>query len=778
MKILKKLSALILVFSMLASVTVFPVNASSYNDVADNMYYSDAIEALTLYGVVSGYKGSFNPDSYVTRAEFAKMISLVAGLENEIHSSAGNRKFDDVPIGYWGTGYINTAANNKLIVGYPNGYFEPERSITFAEAVTVILRAMDYSTADLGDNWPYAYMVKAAGLGLTDGILLNDNSPITRADLCVIINRALQTDLNHSSQTLISKMDINMTEETLVIATKNEDASLMANQIRTSDGVYKLANTSLKFTPLTKVKLILNDKKEVMNFNTTYVPEKTITSVDGYFDGEVYFADGTSSKMLGVTDSTPVYNAGTITSYGAFKNSIEGGAEVSVVYDENGTVGYLLFNDASYTEAVAVRSNIYTALNSVGVSREMIDAAKVIRNGYAATLDDVELYDVAYYLADNQTIYLYSDKISGVYNEAFPSKANVASIELSGNVLELETQAAAYKLGEKSGSYKLKSRITALLGRDGKVVDIVDLNASGASNYGILLSTGTKMSDDILESGQQTNYFTFINGEGHTINYSTKYDYSEKIGDIGRVSFDDDGNASFSNVSVNASVTGVVDKNNKKIGDHWLTSDCVILERLYAPSTRTGTATAQVIDIEDVTVSELTAKQVLYALTSGDFGDVALLIVENVTKNQYTYGVLKSMSGSTGSIGDRLGTAQAVYEIFTNGTTVNRNASFYTRIDSGVGVAMIMDGTKLVSLKALTKVAAGSKLNAIDFSRVKAGNGTYRMADDVQLIKKTSRNEYISISLDDARSYIGSTVNLFADSAVASGGLIRIVVIN
>ena len=774
MKRLKKLSAVMLIILIVASlVTIVPVSASSYKDVEDGQYYTDAIEDLTLYGIVSGYDGNFKPGSYVTRAEFAKMISLVAGLENEVYSSAGNRKFDDVPIGYWGTGYINTAANNKLIVGYPNGYFEPEKNITYAEAVTVLLRAMNYTTADLGDNWPYSYMVKASGLGITDGVQLQDNSPITRADLCVIINRALQADLNGSTQKLISKMDINMTEETLVIATKNEDASLSANQIRTSDGVYKLANIDLKLTPLTKVKLVLNDKNEVMNFNTTYVPEKTITTVDGYVDGTVYFADGTNSKSLGVTDNTPVYNEGTITNYGAFKNSIEDGAAVSVIYDENGTVGYILFNETNYTEAVAIREDIYSALESVGVSREKADAASVIRDGYAATIGDAQLYDVVYYLADNQTIYLYSDKISGVYNEAFPSKSNVASIEISGNVLELETQTAAYKLGEKDGSYKLKSRITALLGRDGKIVDVVDLNTSGASNYGILLSTGSEMSDDILESGQQYNYFTFINGEGNTVNYRTKQDYSERIGDIGKISFDEDGNALFGNLVPNASVTGKVDKNNNKIGDHWLTSDCVIIERLYAPSTRVGTATAQVIDIEDINVSELTAKHVLYAVTSGEFGDISMMIVENVTNNQYTYGVLKSMKGNSQS-------ATATYEVFTNGASVTKSASFYSKIGSGAGVAMVLDSSnlnKLVSIKALTKVEGASRLNAIDFSRVRAGSSTYKMGDDVQIVKKTG-SEYSSVSPNEAKNYIGSTVSLYADTAISLGGLIRIVVIH
>lgn len=773
MRSIKKILSAVLAISLSFAMIAVPAEASSYKDVDDNEYYTESIEALTLYGIVSGYAGYFDPNAYVTRAEFAKMTAIIAGLEDEVYSSAGNKKFDDVSVGYWGNGYINTVANNKIIVGYPNGYFMPEKNITFAEAVTVLLRTMNYTTNDLGDNWPYSYMIKAANLGLTDGVQLSNDSFITRADLCVIINRALQKELNGSTDKLISKMDIKMTDELLVIATKNEDASLDANQIKTSAGNYKLASADLQLTPLTKVKLVLNDDNEVINYTVQYVPKKVVTTVESYVSGTVYFANGTTSKSINVTDSTPVYSDGAITSYGAFKDSIEDGAAVAILYDENGAVGYLLFNDVDYTDAVTVRDNIYTALNSVGVTDEQINSAEVIRNGYAATLDDVEIYDVAYYLADNSTIYLYSDKISGVYNKAYPSKANVTSIELSGNILELETQTAAYKLGEKSGSYKLNSKITALLGRDGKIVDVVDLNSASAANYGILLSTQSAMSDDILESGKQYNYITVMNGEGNTINYKTLKDYSERIGDIGKLSFDDEGYATFAGVAVNASVTGKVDKNNKKIGDHWLTSDCVILERLYAPDTRTGTAKAQVIDIDDINVSELTAKQVLYAVTTGEFGDVSLLILENITSNQYTYGILTGLDGNTAGMN-----ARGTYKVFTNGMTQTYSANFYNNIPVGTGVAMVVDNGNLVSLKSLTKVGNTSKCEAIDFTRVRVGGSTFELGSDVQIIQKTDTKNYKSISMKDAAKLIGSTASLYADASVASGGQVRLVVFN
>lgn len=772
MNIIKKLTSAILTVAIISGLYSFTAFSSEYKDVDDSKYYAEAIDALTTYGIVSGYAGYFEPNSHVTRAEFSKMITLASGLEDEVHSNAGNRRFDDVALSHWGNGYINTAADNKLIVGYPDGRFMPEKKITFAEAVTVLLRAMNYTTADLGDNWPYAYMVKAKGLGLTDGINLGDNSFISRGDLAVVINRALQSKLKGSEEKLISKMEITITDEVLVIATKKEDNSLASDEIKTDMGTYTLLNTALDIDAMSRVKLVLNKDKKVINFTDSTTSKRVITTVEGVVNGETYFANGTSTISLNVSDNTSVYNDGAVTTYGNFKSNIDEGAAVSIIYDNNGRVRYLVFGNADYTEPVAIRKDIYTALASVGLSHETVDSATVIRNGYAASLSDAQLYDVVYYLEDNNTIYLYSDKVSGVYQKAYPSKAAVTSVEISGNLLELETQSAAYKLGEKSGSYKIGSRVTALLGMDGKVVDVVDLNKSDVSNYGVLLSYGTEMSDEAFEAGNEYRYITVINGEGNTTKYVTTGNYSNKIGDIGKLSFDDEGNASFATVSVTDTISGKLDKNNRKIGEYWLTNDCVIIERTYAPDTRTGNATAQVIDFEDITSSELTKSQVLYDVTSGDFGDISLLILENVTKDQYTYGILTGIGGGVSNT-----SASGSYTVYSNGQSRTYQASFYNSISSGTPVAILLEGNSLVSLKKLSAVKTGASVKAIDATRVKVNDGIYRIGDDVQIFKK-SYSGYTSMSVFDIDELKGKTVNLYSDASISAGGLIRVITVN
>ena len=115
MKILKKLTASVVLTVMLCGMFNCTAGASTYKDVDDSKYYAEAVEALTTYGIVSGYASYFQPNSHVTRAEFAKMVTLASGLEDEVYSNAGNRRFDDVALTYWGNGYINTAAQKKRL---------------------------------------------------------------------------------------------------------------------------------------------------------------------------------------------------------------------------------------------------------------------------------------------------------------------------------------------------------------------------------------------------------------------------------------------------------------------------------------------------------------------------------------------------------------------------------------------------------------------------------------------------------------------------------------
>lgn len=755
-KILTILFSFILVFNVLNTV----VMAAMFKDVSNDAYYKDSVEALSLYGIVSGYEGYFNPEAYITRAEFSKIAAITGGYEKEVSGKAGSTRFSDVDISHWANGYINTVAVNSIIVGYPDGKFLPQNNITYQEAVTVILRLMDYTTSDLGDNWPYAYLAKARSLGLLDGIEKSGAELITRGDVCLLINRALSLDLNGKQEELISKLDIKTTDELLVIATRNEDKSIDLGSVKTSGGTYKIANENVPVVPLTKVKFVLNSDDEIINSITLYTPEIVTTTVETVAGETVYFGNNTNSKSLSIKESTPCYNDGTISSFGNMKNIIEEGAKVSFAYEKDGSLGYVIVNKLEYSEPKVVYKSAEETLSSLGADENTI----IIRDGLKADVDDIQIYDVCYFQSGNNTAYVYSDKITGIYEEAYPSKASVSSVLISGVTLEIETQTAAYKLGEKSGSYSFKSRVTALLGRDGKIVDIVDLSDSSASDYGVLLSV-----ENSIDDGSQVTLLNLLTGAGEKISLKTTKDYSEKIGYVGRISYDEVGFAQFNVVSDNT-LYGTVDKENMKIGSKWLSAGCKIIEILYVPEHHTGTAKAQKIEFADLG-ENLSKNQCVYAVVGGEFGDITAIFVTDITDDAYEYGILRSskMSETANDI-------SGSYEVFTaSGNTENFKMDAYLKISSGIGVEMVRDGSTLKSIKALNSLTTGAKCQAFDYSRIKFNDKIYSVSSNALITVKTSAG-YRVLSVEDAQDYIGKNVRVYTDSNIKNNAEAKVVI--
>lgn len=113
------------------------VYPSSFTDVAEDAWYASAVGFMQKYKLIEGYAdGSFKPDKTITRAEFATMISRLDALR------AGNAEFSDVPETHWAYVYIQNAAARGFIAGYGDGTFGPDRTITRAETVKILNRML------------------------------------------------------------------------------------------------------------------------------------------------------------------------------------------------------------------------------------------------------------------------------------------------------------------------------------------------------------------------------------------------------------------------------------------------------------------------------------------------------------------------------------------------------------------------------------------------------------------------------------------------------------
>jgi len=101
----------------------------------------DYIATAATNGLVNGYPdGTFGPDDLITREQMAVMIVKAAKLAPVAEAP---QFADSGSISPWAREAVATATENGIMRGYPDNTVRPGGSATRAEAVTVIINALN-----------------------------------------------------------------------------------------------------------------------------------------------------------------------------------------------------------------------------------------------------------------------------------------------------------------------------------------------------------------------------------------------------------------------------------------------------------------------------------------------------------------------------------------------------------------------------------------------------------------------------------------------------------
>ncbi len=120
--------------------------AAPFKDVAMGQWYTDYIYTLSKNGIVSGDKkdgvptGYFRPSDALNRAEATKMLVNAAQMAEDL---SGAPHFPDVKSADWFYNFVETAFNNGVVAGYPDGTFGPAKNINRAEVSKMVYLSMN-----------------------------------------------------------------------------------------------------------------------------------------------------------------------------------------------------------------------------------------------------------------------------------------------------------------------------------------------------------------------------------------------------------------------------------------------------------------------------------------------------------------------------------------------------------------------------------------------------------------------------------------------------------
>ncbi|NLE73493.1 MAG: S-layer homology domain-containing protein [Actinobacteria bacterium] len=214
---------------MVTTIAPRPVMASTFPDVSPSNPAYVAIEALAARGVISGtVDGYFKPDSPVTRGQTAKIL---VGWKKVNPSSSTQIAFRDLDATY--VQYVQTAAAQGWMQGYPDGSFKPYTSLTREQMAVVVVRSLgkeadakalaasqvDSSLRAFSDcgsisSTARPYVAFAVNWGLFSGDKngrFNPTNAITRAQFCLVLYRADQrVSLTANRAALAAFMDTHL----------------------------------------------------------------------------------------------------------------------------------------------------------------------------------------------------------------------------------------------------------------------------------------------------------------------------------------------------------------------------------------------------------------------------------------------------------------------------------------------------------------------------------------------------------------------------------------
>lgn len=815
---MKKIISIILTAVML--IAAVPVMADWDND-------EDIMSLLSELNIMVGDSdGNLRLDDYVSRAEFAKIAVASSSYKNTVASGLKVSPFKDVTYSHWSAAYVKAAVSAGIVSGYLDGTFKPDNSVSYEEAITMILKVLGYTDDDFGVSYPYGQIGLAENLELTKNVDAVQGEALTRRQVANLVYNALNTKMKDSSSKLITIFDCEVIEGVTIIASHNEDSSLGTDKIYTTAGTYefndnfdsdyvgrrgdiviKNGDDFVSFTPrdqtveeytVTNVigsDIILDGDMYDINSNTTvYYKSSTLTyesaaseasagdtfklfknssgsvdycmliaqssqlttsdSVKKYIiysllsDAVICYNNG-SFEQINITDGTTCYKDSTKSTYGSVKSSMAMG-DILYVKMNGSSIDYVSYEEGNMEGPIRVTSSSWLSNFTTNGS------TAIMRNGTKVTSSDIQTNDIIYYSEDLNMILAYTDKVTGIYEKASPTKDSPTTITVSGTEYTIES-VEAFNALSSSGDIAYGDTVTLLLGRTGEVAGVISGNDTSITATGFVIETGKKDFSNSDGTTYSSYYVRLVTPDGTENEYTTSSDCSSLKCAVVRVTFKD-GKANLSKQTGYNSVSGKVSYSKGTIGSTELADDVNILDTVGTYSDDVAMYSKIYTQrIDGVTIS--TSSVLYYSMNTA--GEIDELILRDVTGDSYDYGLVLKAD-----------TTNKSYTIDIDGSQSTYTTSFSTSTTGPYKFRM--DSSGIDYMIALTQHS--SNISELTTTTATISKQEYLLSDKVVVYEKTGVSSYMKISLNDAINGDYSKLTAYYDKAQTSGGRIRVII--
>lgn len=740
---------------MVVSATlIMPVSAANEKWQTDSEM-ATLLSALTI--MVGDDDGNFHFDNNVTRAEMAKIAVASSSYKDTVALGLQFSPFSDVKGSFWGAPYIRAAVSAGIVDGFIDGTYRPNETVSYEQAVTMMLRVLGYTDSDFGASYPYGQLGTANSLKLTDGINGTIGAPMTRRDVAKLVCNALDTRVKTTGQDLIATHNCQFIEDVTIIASGFDDGALGKDEISTSAGKYRIDDSFDDGYVGSKGDMVVKDGKYYVAFSSEsglmtdkYIVYSTLN------DAILCYPDGnnTTIKQFKLSDSTTCYKDSVAYTYGSLRSQMEMGDVLRVRYRDNGEVDYISYSEGTLMGPVKVTSLSW--LDNFNSNSQ----TKIVRDGKQVDKSAIQTNDILYYSDALNMVMAYTQKVTGVYEDAIPSKELPKSIVVSGVTYEVEGVDAFNDLSS-SGSVSIGDTVTLLLGRDGeKVAGVVTLNDMSGTITGYVTGSGKKSFKNSDGTTYQSYYVDVVAVDGTAYTYPTSTDKSSSVNKVCKITIKD-GKAQVGSSISATSVSGAVNYSDLLIGNNRISSDVTILD--VAKNVYSDVPLYTKTYMQRLDGMMLKDGQVLYTQKNSN-GEISEMIVQNVTGDMYSYGIITSVTKQgTSVVGATIESSGNEYQI-----------SGMSNLSVGLPVKFIKNGMSADYAQSLDKISGGVDTLTTGYAEI--GGKKYLLSPTVEVFRKEKLStKYMRISLTDA---INGDYSYTCYTDNKETGRVRVIIVN
>ncbi len=573
-----KIRNIILSFILVVSFIIPTFGVTAYDDVSD---YTEEINLLTRMGFMDGETSDlFYPDDKIDRAETVKILMR---LRNLTSGGDGEQRFIDVKKDYYVFDEIDSAVVNGYIGVPADRKFNPESPITAEDALSILLRIMNYGI--YLDSTGKSVIATASDAGLLKGVRLSGGY-ITKGQLAAVIYNSFSCGIPEISSVSSDSTKLDSSDKTTL---SYHDMKLIKGVVTSTDvsGIYYSAK------PLAKGKIMIGDTEYIRTSEeqTEYLgyavdaiitddseettqkllyclrgennTEETIdlediTDVNGY---KISYSTNDRKKTLNLKERDCIIYNGTAVKYSP-----------DYIKDANGTITTL--ENAFAERIVFIDSYVSYGVASVNINEKQINLANgTFNNKTYIDLDNDDYKAIRIYMDGAEISFsdiLIGDVISVMGSDRFIKIINCRSareISVSGITDDdkVMSDGKEYEIGKYCTGkdiLNIGTSFSVTLDVYGRIMSFKKISETDV--YGCILKTKYEDAEDkgyvkILDADSKINSYEFTDKVKYTNGDKTKRISAKEvcglIGNIQVIKYVKDGSGKIKEVKQAADIT-------------------------------------------------------------------------------------------------------------------------------------------------------------------------------------------------------------------------------